>query len=175
MAIITLAEVKAILQITATTYDTLIGILIPIAEAKYLEIRNIPFFTFEATITSGSGIIDLYTPDDFKKINIQDKIETRDDSGVKLRGLATYLDTDDVAVTVNANSTTTESEAELVVYPGSADYTLSKMIDYYMNRDNASGYKSETFGTYNYTKFDIKNELPRDITGLIDSYQSGWC
>ena len=55
--IITTAHAKTLLQITVTTYDTLIATLIPEVEAKYLQIRNIPFLQVSGSIISGDKTI----------------------------------------------------------------------------------------------------------------------
>jgi hypothetical protein len=173
MAIITLAEVKAILQITDNTYDTLINTLIPIAERSYVKVRGIDFFITEVELTTGSPIMEIFYKIDLKRIKKQDRIETRDDNGVGIRGLVTYIDFDNYEITLDSNSTVTNTEAEVITYPGNSDYIMSKIISWMIATDNATGFKSETFGTYNYTKFDPKSGLPMDIAGLIQEYQTG--
>lgn len=55
MPIITQAEVKALLSISATTYDTLIATLIPIAQGKVVRFTNNAFLDI-ATQINGSTI-----------------------------------------------------------------------------------------------------------------------
>lgn len=175
MAMTTLAEVKAILQITVTTYDTLITTLLPIAQAKYLEVRGINFFEFNANIAVSSPSIQITDENDLTLMNIKDKVETSYDDGIKMRGrvLRKVVVAGITYVVLDANATATVIDQPFIIYPGSADYVIAKMIDYFMNKDNGNGYKSETFGSYNYTKFDVKSGLPTDITDFINSYQSG--
>jgi hypothetical protein len=173
MAIITLAEVKAILQITDNTYDTLITTLIPIAETSYVDVRGIDFFISEVDLTNGSAIIDILDEKDLDRIKKQDRIETRADNGSNLRGLVTYIDFDESQMTLDSSSNVTESQAEIIIYPGNSDYAISKIIAWMIATDNATGLKAETFGTYNYTKFDSASGLPIDITKLIKRYQTG--
>jgi len=55
--IINLSQVKSLLNISGTAKDTLISAMIPEAEAKYLQIRNIPFLQIQGDLTTGDKTI----------------------------------------------------------------------------------------------------------------------
>lgn len=173
MPIITLAEVKEILQITDNTYDTLITTLIPIAENSFLDVRGIDFFISEVDLTNGSDVIEILNTNDLIRFKKQDRMETRADDGSNLRGRIVYIDFDNAQMTLDSSSSVTESQAEIKVYPGNSDYAMSKIIAWMISSDNATGLKAETFGNYNYTKFDPVSGMPLDIANLIKSYQTG--
>jgi len=55
MAITNLADVKSYLNITDTTKDTKIEMLIPLVESSYVTIRNAPFDIVDGTIIYPTG------------------------------------------------------------------------------------------------------------------------
>jgi hypothetical protein len=170
MAIVTTAKVKEILQISGSDYDSLIGTLIPIAESQYVMVRGIDFFVMEGNLTTSSGIVELVNTNDMCHIKKNGRIESREDSGTKIRGTVTYLDFDDYEVTLDDVSTVTEDEVELIIYPGNVDYVISKIVGWMLAKDNATGIQAETWGTYNYTKFDSATGMPMDIAKMITQY-----
>lgn len=177
MAIITLAETKEILQITVSTFDTLISTLITQAEGLFLIVRGIPFFEIEADITSGDATIDNILNSDLAKVEGNDFLEA---SGIPA---STYVlevnNVNDNRVNITENNiemsedaTATTENLLITIYPANSKYGAAKIIGYMLSKTNATGAISETVGTYSYTKFDSKSGLPKDITALITQYQS---
>lgn len=177
MAIITLAETKEILQITVSTFDTLITTLIPQAEGLFLIVRGIPFFEIEADITNSDATIDNILNSDLAKVQKNDFLEA---TGIPE---STYvLEVNNVndnrvnitenTIEMSANATATTEDILITIYPANSKYAAAKIIGYMLSKTNASGTISETVGTYSYTKFDNKSGLPSDIAALIKQYQS---
>lgn len=168
MAIITTATVKTLLQISGSTYDSLIATLIPIAESMFLKIRGIEFFQIEGDITSGSANIENLSVTDMDKLRLGDRVYNSN-----IDGKITVIDLDDSwIVTLDTNATGSEDNAEMIVYPRGYEYPLSKIIEYMMNKDSGTGYRSENIGNYSYTKFGKGTGIPLDIANMIERYQS---
>ena len=177
MAIITQAEAKAILQITVSTYDTLIDTLIPDAEGLFLIVRGIPFFEIEGNILTGSNTILEVTDQDQDKVCDRDYLEG---TGVEASAYVTKVDywkTGRVSITENtitmsAVATATTEDLLIKIYPANSKNASARIIGYLLSTKNLDGLINESIGTYNKTKFDKISGLPADIAGQIKQYQS---
>ena len=90
--IITLAQVKSLLNITNTNSDTLISALIPEAEAKYLQIRNIPFLQITASASSGDKTLSnilVYPGQDFSTESMSVKYYSNESESCPVKNLLT--------------------------------------------------------------------------------------
>jgi hypothetical protein len=173
MAIITRDEVKEILQITTTNYDSLIETLIPLAEGTFLKIRGREFFELkEVSITTGSPIIKSIDAIDYREIRLQDRIKTLPESATDMDGTVIVLDNDNLEITLDSNATATDSDVDMIVYPRGSKYAAAKIVGYMLSKQNATGLQSEKIGTYSYAKFDNATGIPMDIVNLIERYQS---
>jgi hypothetical protein len=180
--IITTAQAKALLQITGTTYDTLISALIPEVEAKYLQIRNIPFLQVSGSITSGdktvSGI-SAYPYDsynyyvvgypDVQYINRMDYLFNSTNS---IDNYVTDIDPVNNTLELDIAPSTTAADVVFTVYPQGSKMTAAKLIKYLMNKNSMSGLQSESVGSYSWSAGSEKNPfgIPDDIYKSIKRY-----
>jgi len=170
MAIVTRDEVKLYLQISTTTFDSLIDALIPQAEGLFLQVRGIDFFTFTGDITNTSNeITDI---DEFTYVKAGKIIE---DLKGGLRELITLVEEEDDKITIENAATYSSDDAELTIYPYGSQLVASKIVGYFLSKSSANGLKQESIGTYDYTKFDNKTGLPTDIVAMIEQFQRGYC
>jgi hypothetical protein len=177
VAIITKDEVKEILQITGTTYDALIEILIPKAQGTFRIIRGIPWFEIEADITSSSATVNNISDDDLALVEESAYLEA---VGIpestlveKVNAYAsgrTNITENNIVMSVVATATT--EDLLIRIFPPGSKYATAKIIDYMMDKDASTGYKSESIGNYSYDKVENKTGIPMDIAGLIQDYQS---
>jgi hypothetical protein len=177
MAIITRDEVKEILQITGTDQDTLIDTLIPQAEGMFLIVRGIPFFEIEADITTGDATITEVLDNDILKVDVNSFLEA---SGIPEGTYVTEVNSwkknrvsiIENTIEMSANASATTENLLITIYPPNSKYASAKIIGYMLEKTSASGMKSENIGNYSYDKIDSKSGLPKDITALIQQYQS---
>lgn len=172
MAIVTRDEVKTFLRIENVDQDALIDALIPQAEGLYLKIRGIDFFTFEGDLATTSTIITDIADDDFTYIKKGKVVEDLDNG---FRAFVTLVEADENQITTNIAATYDGDNITLTIYPHGAQLVASKIIGYFLEKCSANGIKSESIGTYDYTKFDSMSGLPADITCLVEKYSTGWC
>lgn len=177
MAIITLTEVKVILQITVSTLDTLINTLIPDAEGLFLIVRGTPFFEIEADIESGSDEITNILNADLENVSDRDYLEA---TGITASSYVTKVDSlksgrvsiTENKITMSANATATTNDLLIKIYPQNSKNAAARIIGYLLSTKNLDGLSNESIGTYNKTKFDKRSGLPADIAGQIKQYQS---
>lgn len=165
MAIITTAEVKTLLQISGSTYDSLIAALIPPLQSWIIEYTNNPFHSSKyisgATIAfvdsnpdtitdSGSGFVDAGFTDGID-IHVEG---SKDNDGFY------YVDT------VTAGTLTLDSDDELIAesagydvlitrvrFPKSLKIVVAKLIGYDLNKNKMWGISDQSLGDYR-VKFD---------------------
>ncbi len=173
MALATVAEIKALLQISVSTYDTLIALLITQAEGTFLNIRGVPFSRIYGDLTISSQIIDNVLNNGLEIVGQNMLVESADDNGVKARGFVSYINFEDYEFTISNAAGSTYANQDLILYPAGAQFALSKIVGYYLEKDNQTGYKSESIGNYSYTKeeIDSKSGIPKDIVGMIEQFQ----
>ena len=180
--IITLTQVKALLNISGTSKDTLITALIPEAEAKYLQIRNIPFLQIQASASTGdktlTGILvypfqDFYTTANglsgtpVKYLNRMEYIY-----GGGIDNYITDIDISANTVEIDTNSPANITNGIFTVYPQGAKLTAAKMIKYLMDANSFSGLQSESVGSYSWSGASGGNPfgVPDDIYKSIKRY-----
>lgn len=181
--IITTAQVKAILQISGTSYDNLIGLLIPEAEAKYLQIRGIPFTQIKADITTGDKTVSniaLYPTvstvfTDFQIVNPSRYLERMEylyNATNDIDDYITEIDIDNNTVELSGESLNTATSVLFTVYPQGAKMATAKIIGYFLNKQSMNGMQSESIGTYSYTRGSDMNNfgIPMDIVQSIKRY-----
>ena len=167
--IVTLAEVKANLQITDTTYDAIIQTLIPQAESLYRHIRGIDFFSFscDGTTTTLSNLEFLQYENPSKGAIIESVI----DDGTVLRTTLNYLSVENETMAIEDSIATPFTDIVMIWYPLGAQFVASKIIEFLMSKQNMNGLKSENIGNYSYTKEEMRSGLPLSLYYMITSYQ----
>jgi len=189
--IATLEEIKAILNITGSTYDDLINSLIPVTQNNLVDLLNNYFidkrlyvsgtFTFTNTtnvISNGSNFTDEFSAGD--DIYICESINN--DSVLTINTLT------DTEITINSIYTLVdelESKQPDTVYifkvnfPAGLKIPFSMMIQYGMKQmvSSSSGLKSEKIGNYSYTNGDSGGgssgailSYPASIIGKLRPY-----
>lgn len=180
--IITLQQVKSLLNISGTAKDTLISAMIPEAEAKYLQIRNIPFLQIQASASSGdktlTGIIvypfqDFYTTTDgfsgtpAKYLNRMEYV-----FGNGIDNYITDVDISANTVEIDTNAPGNVTNGIFTIYPQGAKLTAAKLIKYLMDQNSFSGLQSESVGSYSWSAASDGNPfgVPSDIYKSIKRY-----
>lgn len=179
--IITLAQVKTLLQISGSTYDSLISALIPEAEAKYLQIRGIPFTRIKGDITASDSTVSnitLYQSNyyqtfyDTNNAVFIDHMEYLYSAAQSIDSYVTDVDADNNTVELYDASSTTATDVLFTVYPQGAKMAAAKIIGYMMNKNSQNGMMSESIGSYSYSKGADSNAygIPNDIVQSIKRF-----
>ena len=181
--IITLSQVKSLLNISGTSKDTLITALIPEAEAKYLQIRNYPFHQFYGNITNTSKTITGITlyPSTVRDLSISSYkstasfINRMDYLYSSLKSIDNYVtEVNDTAnsVEIDTAAGSTADSVVFTVYPQGSKLVAAKMIQYLMNKNAMSGLASESVGSYSVSWNSEGNPfgVPNDIYKSIKRY-----
>lgn len=195
--IATLAEIKTLLGISGTTYDTQIKLNIPIAEEaicghcnnEFLDTKNsyrlgyiLAVYAYKSTLSfvastnsindSASGLAGL----NFKagdSVRVYNSIHNDQIFSIKTvaAGSIVFEDID----TVKDESATNESILMArLAWPKSFKGILSKMIKYCIDNKINTGVKSESFDDYSYTNFDsseYSNGFPKTIMNSLNNYR----
>jgi hypothetical protein len=182
--IITLSQVKSLLGISGTSKDALISALIPEAESKYLQIRNIPFTQIQGNLTASDKTISnirLY-PYTYETCNYSgtsitasylNRMEYIFGSGID--NYITDIDTIYNTIEIDTVSGTTANDVIFTVYPQGAKLTAAKMIKYLMNSNSMSGLASESVGSYSWSAgsegnpFGVPSDIFKSITRYVDA------
>ena len=179
--IITLAQVKTLLQISGSTYDALISALIPEAEAKYLQIRNWPFLQVYGDIVTGDNTITnlaLYPTSNYNTYDAVnhavyiDRMEYLYSAAQSIDSYVTDVDAYNNTVELYDASSTTATDVLFTVYPQGAKMAAAKIIGYMMNKNSQNGMMSESIGSYSYSKGADSNAygIPNDIVQSIKRF-----
>jgi len=170
--IITLAQVKTLLQISGTTYDALISALIPEAEAKYLQIRGIPFTRVKGDITASDSTVSNITFYGTNNAVFIDRMEYLYSAAQSIDSYVTDVDADNNTVELYDASSTTATDVLFTVYPQGAKMAAAKIIGYMMNKNAQNGMMSESIGSYSYSKGADSNAygIPNDIVQSIKRF-----
>jgi len=179
--IITLAQVKTLLQISGSTYDALISALIPEAEAKYLQIRGIPFTRIQGDITASDNTVSniaLYPTSNYKSydaVNHSEYVERMEylySAAQSVDSYVTDIDIDNNTIELYDASSTTATDVLFTVYPQGAKMAAAKIIGYLMNKNSQNGMMSESIGSYSYSKGADSNAygIPNDIVQSIKRF-----
>ena len=181
--IATLSQIKTLLNLTGTSKDTLISALIPEAEAKYLQIRNYPFHMFYGNITNTSKTIAGITlyPSTVRDLSISSYkstasfINRMDYLYSSLKSIDNYVtEVNDTAnsVEIDTAAGSTADSVVFTVYPQGSKMVAAKLIQYMMNSNSMNGLRSESVGSYSWSKGDTSNPygVPDDIFKSIKRY-----
>lgn len=186
--IITLAQVKSLLNISGTAKDTLISVLIPEVEAKYLQIRNIPFMQIQADITSGDATVSnlkLYPETDFSYTIENDNsvaafIDRTDyfyNSTNSIDNYVTEIDIENNTIELDTAPAATATDVIFTVYPKGAKFIAAKLIQYFMQSNSMNGLQSESVGSYSYSRggsqgggnpFGVPDDIYKSIKRHVD-------
>jgi len=194
MAITTLCKVRTILGITDTGQDAMIEALIPVVESDYEAIRNKPFDTCaKLTVTNAAtsdGDITITISDASNELEYDIALKDGDSTMLVAQRIADYFgqkniraDGSDVlfvgsGIVVEFDGGTTGADATVTAmatcYPGNAEFTAVKMINYHMATKDAMGKQSESLGDYSvtYDRGVTSADYPNDIVGGIKRYVS---
>lgn len=186
--IITLAQVKSLLNISGTAKDTLISALIPEAEAKYLQIRNIPFMQIQADTTASDKTISnlkLY-PDTALSSVLYDNntvaafIDRTDyfyNSAQSIDNYVTEIDVENNTIELDTAPSATDTDVIFTVYPKGAKFVAAKLIQYFMQSNSMNGLQSESVGSYSYSRggsqgggnpFGVPDDIYKSIKRYVD-------
>lgn len=191
--IITLAQLKTLLQITSSTYDTLINALIPIVEEQICEYCNNDFideyeslngilpvvyfysteFYFATTDNSLNNTTDDLTTLDFKAgdtIRVYNSIQN--EGILTIKSIAAHKIIFESVNTVNNESAGNCIVIARVKFPKTLQLTASQMIGYNLKKQTA-GLISESIDDYSYTKDkDFINGYPKSIMDGLNDFRS---
>jgi hypothetical protein len=181
--IITLTQVKALLNISGTSKDTLITALIPEAEAKYLQIRNFPFLQIKADISNGDKTVsnvliypysnvmsfEYETATAVEYLNRMDYVY-----GSTIDNYITDIDIYSNTFELDTASSTSATQVTFTIYPQGAKMIAAKLIQYLMSSNSMNGLQSESVGSYSWSKGSAGNPfgVPDDIFKSIKRYPS---
>jgi len=173
-----------ILYIADETRDDRVSALIPIVEADYLRIRNIPFIEFWADTTADDATLENITiVDNTDAENLLDIIDARraifrnlergmvvSGTGVqsKISGYEYDLTDDSRTIEMEDVATATGEDVLITAYPAGADYTAALMVEY--NIYKRHGFSSERTGDYSYSQEEIVSGYPKSVTGMIKRF-----
>lgn len=183
--IITLTQVKSLLNISGTAKDTLITALIPEAEAKYLQIRNYPFMQIQGDLTDDDKTVsnirlypyyqdsnDYYGDGQKVTAAFLNRMDYLYNSANSIDNYITDINIDDNTLEIDTAATTTASNVIFTVYPQGSKMVAAKLIQYMMQSNSMNGLQSETVGSYSWSKSDVGNPygVPDDIFKSIKRY-----
>jgi hypothetical protein len=189
--IITLAQVKSLLNISGTAKDTLISALIPEAEAKYLQIRNIPFMQIQADITSGDATVSnlkLYPCDVLNSLSsvlydnstiaaFIDRTDYFYNSSQSIDNYVTEIDVENNTIELDTAPAATATDVIFTVYPKGSKFVAAKLIQYFMQSNSMNGLQSESVGSYSYSRggsqgggnpFGVPDDIYKSIKRYVD-------
>lgn len=186
--IITLAQVKSLLNISGTAKDTLISALIPEAEAKYLQIRNIPFMQIQADITASDKTIinlKLYPYDISNSLSsvlydnntvaaFIDRTDYFYNSAHSIDNYVTDIDIENNTIELDTAPSATATDIIFTVYPKGSKFIAAKLIQYLMQSNSMNGLQSESVGSYSYSKggggnpFGVPDDIYKSIKRYVD-------
>lgn len=192
--IITLSESKTLNQISVSTYDTLINMLIPIVEqaivgycnnefiAEYKSINNLlptvyhysntcTFVNSDNSINDAGGID--FTTLNFKvgdSIRIYNSISNDGARTIKtIAATKIILETIDTVYDENSGNTIVIARID---YPKMLKIVAAQMVKFLLIKQSP-GFKSESFDDYSYTKeSDMIGGFPKGIMDGLNDYRS---
>jgi hypothetical protein len=183
--IITLTQVKSLLNISGTAQDTLISALIPEAEAKYLQIRNYPFMQIQGSLTDDDKTVSdiyLYPYTDLSyavdcnrsAVSFLNRMDYLYNSTNSIDNYITDIDLINNTVEIDTAASTTALEVVFTVYPSGSKMIAAKLIQYMMQGNSMSGLQSESIGSYSWSAKSAGNPfgVPDDIFKSIKRYVS---
>jgi hypothetical protein len=184
--IVTRAEIKALLQITGTTQDTLIDALIPLVNNDIFEITNNRFLDTNIRYSSNT-----FTLSNTGKtiVDGNSRFLDYDFAGVQHINImgSKYNDNNYKVTSITASTITLDSGSEIinesgnniyitrVNYPASLKMIVAHMIKFKLNKNIGNGLKSENIDGYSYTLDDVSVGYPATINAMLTKYKKlGW-
>ena len=175
--IATLAEVKALLGITDTSYDTRITALIPIVEIDLLEECNNTFtnksisFGGTCTITTAGSVYKIECSDggmDEVDFAVGDWIwlagSTRNDGYYSIASIDDkYIEVDEILV---AQATSSTMSLTLISIPAAIKIYFAKMVAWQLYHIKDDGLQSESIGNYSYSRSALASDAGYPSTFL---------
>lgn len=153
--------VKSLLQITGTTYDTLIDLYLPIVSEDVELICNKSFVCeYEGTLTSGSNII---TDIVLSQVHKDWLVSTSDYTQSKI----TDADLDSYSLTVSDLATGTQEQARILInqFPIAKRIVVSQMVAFQLVKNSgvssvkSGGIKSKSLPPLSVSYSDLDNAL----------------
>ena len=189
--IITLAQVKSLLNISGTAKDTLISAMIPEAEAKYLQIRNIPFTQIQGNLTASDKTISnlkLYPFDISNSLSsvlydnntvaaFIDRTDYFYNAVQSIDNYVTEIDVENNTIELDTAPSATATDVIFTVYPKGAKFVAAKLIQYFMQSNSMNGLQSESVGSYSYSRggsqgggnpFGVPDDIYKSIKRYVD-------
>ena len=186
MPLITTAQARTLLQISGSTYDTLIAAIIPPLQDFIVEYCNNPFhvsekYIYASTISFADDDPDMINDSDsgFVDAGFTDGIDVHVENSEDNDGIY-YVDT------VTAGTLTLDSAEELIVedagyaititrvkFPKGLRLPTAQLIGYLMQKEKMNGISSKSLADYNVT-FDGSsgNKIGGFPAGLLADFAS---
>jgi hypothetical protein len=185
MAIITTAEVKTILQISGSDYDTYIAQMIPIMQEYITDYCNDVFlnknlyidgptfsFTSRTVSDSDSGFV---TAGFVSGMDIYIEGSDSNDGLYSLNTAAAASMTTTSTAPVSKLFVTEDAGAYLTIYhvqyPQALKMACANMIGYQMSKQNLENVSSEKIGDYSVSYADVTGEYPNNILQTLKHYK----
>jgi hypothetical protein len=181
----TLAEIKALLGISDTTYDTRITALIPMVEIDLLEECN---NTFTNKAISFGGICTITSAGSVYKINCADgKIDEadfatgdwiwltgsmRNDGYYSIKSIAAgYIEVNEV---LTAQADTSTMSLTLIDIPSAIKIYFAKMVAWQLYHVKDDGLQSESIGNYSYSRSALASDAgyPSTLLGGLAKWKN---
>lgn len=193
MPILSTSEVKTLLQISVSTYDTLIGVLLPICEEAIINYCNNHFIDTYEGINGITPTIYTYgntfsflnsdnsinnTDKDFTSMNfnVDDNVRIynslHNNKVFKIASIATTKITFDSDISITDEDNDNTIVIGRVKYPDPLKLTCADMIGWKLQK-RGRYFKSEKIDDYSYTRDEaLINGFPQSIMSQLDDYRS---
>lgn len=180
--IITLTEVKELLQITTTSTDSLIETLIPIVVVDAHEYTKNYFENYDVQVSSSTiafGSDEITADYDFDDYGFDDDQWIRVKGSYRNNGIYKISSVSSSTITIDTDdsidSITTEDLDDYVTitkieYPKALKLIIAKMINHHLN-DNKDDIKSESISRYSVTYQDSINGYPKSIISGLNRWR----
>lgn len=189
--IVTLSKVKTLLQISGSTYDTLIKSLIPIVEENIVDYCNNYFIDYTISyngikipkvymynndmefVNSTNSIDNSVTDMTSYDLNVGDSIRVFNSKFNNHTFTIASISTGSI-VLEDVNSVKSESGNTIMIvrleYPTPLEITAAQMIKFNMNKITP-GMTSESIDSYSYTLGDTKGGYPKLMSNMLNNYR----
>lgn len=193
MPILSTSEVKTLLQISVSTYDTLIGILLPIVEEAIINHCNNHFIDTYEGILGTTPTVYVYgntfefinsdnsvnnTDKDFTAMDFQvdDNVRVynslQNNKVFKIATIAATKITFDTDITIKDEDNDNTVIIGRVLYPEPIKLVAADMVGYKLQK-RGKYFKSEKIDDYSYTRDEkLVNGYPQSIMSQLDDYSS---
>jgi len=182
--VVTLSEVKSILQITSSTYDTLISMLIPLVEQSIIDYCNNDFIdenfnyilSTAIKFNSSDNSIELSGIESMGLVandTIRIYGSLRNDSAYTISSIATPNKL--ILNTINTLITEDENKPVSLVrikYPITFKFTAAQMINVSIQKTVQPGLISETIDDHTMVFDKLINNYPSTLMSSLNNYRS---